>query len=568
MKWAELSEKSIPQELLEDMNLQKEACNRIIASKDELITEFTEELRRKDEEYVKALRRQATDIDLLLQRMQSQTKSLQSAYASEIAEIENAFVQERIENLENNRNEIEGLFEKRRGMEVAHLETRQQRIEDNHSELDAMRVQAQEDFNILKIRLETEIQGLEQQLEEMRAQYQLNTEKLDYNYKVLSERDQENTATINQHRKRIARLQDVLSNLMAKYHKTDKHYRQQNMDLTEEYKRITEQFKDLQNKFRHFEITDNKKYREMWDMNEQLVDELVQRVLQADKIITEDMLGWQWVPPDDRYFEQGGSGEGGAAGTGSGAAGEDADGAATLQQSQSRTEGVGGSSSPSQQGAAAAFESQASKETIKRVLQLIRDEAGFMVDDKVRTILEPLEADEQNLVQVDAILKILGVDRAETVEKLVSYFLKSGVQQEQLEGGADIDTMLIEPNDAIAALREFYEDHQQELSVLATSQKKENDKADAAREDKIRNDERLFWERMGNIIPDDTFRAWGALEREMQRYNKLLSERCDLIDETNALLHQNDELRALLGQYLNAGINDDLAVPPTDIIQM
>ena len=46
-----------------------------------------------------------------------------------------------------------------------------------------------------RIKLETDIQTLEQQLEEMRATYQLNTEKLEYNYRVLTERDMENSAT-------------------------------------------------------------------------------------------------------------------------------------------------------------------------------------------------------------------------------------------------------------------------------------------------------------------------------------------------------------------------------------
>ena len=39
-------------------------------------------------------------------------------------------------------------------------------------------------------------------------------------------------------------------------------------DLTEEYKRITEQFKDLQAKFQHFEVADTKRYRDVWQMNE------------------------------------------------------------------------------------------------------------------------------------------------------------------------------------------------------------------------------------------------------------------------------------------------------------
>ena len=48
-----------------------------------------------------------------------------------------------------------------------------------------------------------------------------------------------------------------------RYADTDRSHRDENMKLTLEYKRITEQFKDLQSKFRHFELVDTKKYREV-----------------------------------------------------------------------------------------------------------------------------------------------------------------------------------------------------------------------------------------------------------------------------------------------------------------
>ena len=63
-------------------------------------------------------------------------------------------------------------------------------------EIDDLLVKDAEEYNKLKIKLETDIQTLEQQLEEMRATYQLNTEKLEYNYRVLTERDNENTSTL------------------------------------------------------------------------------------------------------------------------------------------------------------------------------------------------------------------------------------------------------------------------------------------------------------------------------------------------------------------------------------
>lgn len=49
----------------------------------------------------------------------------------------------------------------------------------------------------------------------MRAAYQLNQEKLDYNYRVLLERDAENVATITQQKRKVSKQRDLLSSLMV-----------------------------------------------------------------------------------------------------------------------------------------------------------------------------------------------------------------------------------------------------------------------------------------------------------------------------------------------------------------
>lgn len=55
-----------------------------------------------------------------------------------------------------------------------------------------MQARDAEDYNKLKIKLETDVQVLEQQLELMRSTYLLNTEKLEYNYRVLTEKYAQN----------------------------------------------------------------------------------------------------------------------------------------------------------------------------------------------------------------------------------------------------------------------------------------------------------------------------------------------------------------------------------------
>ena len=58
--------------------------------------------------------------------------------------------------------------------------------------------------------LPTFMQILEQQLQQMRATYQLNQEKLEYNFQVLKKRDEENTITKSQQKRKITRYVSVV----------------------------------------------------------------------------------------------------------------------------------------------------------------------------------------------------------------------------------------------------------------------------------------------------------------------------------------------------------------------
>jgi len=53
-----------------------------------------------------------------------------------------------------------------------------------------------------------------------------------------------------------------------------------------------------------------------------------------------------------------------------------------------------------------------------------------------------------------------------------------------------------------------------------------------------------------------------------QKYHQLLSNRGSLIGEVGDLQTQNSELKALLNQYLSSKINEDLHVPPTQVIKL
>lgn len=92
-KWAHLFDIDVPQDLQAEIQEQQGLCQEILGSKDKLITHIRTELKQKDDEYVRTLKQQAEDIDLLLQYMCQQLENMQAAYRDELTESEAAFLQ-------------------------------------------------------------------------------------------------------------------------------------------------------------------------------------------------------------------------------------------------------------------------------------------------------------------------------------------------------------------------------------------------------------------------------------------------------------------------------------------
>lgn len=548
MKWNAVIAKEIPQELLAEMTAQREACKRVIDSKEKLRKEFLHELKFKDDEYVKALKTQSEDIHELLHRMSIQFIELRQKYEEELEEIETTFSHEREELRAANTAEIDALNEKRQRNERDYMEKLQERAEEHAKDLEQLKTQDSEDYNIVKINLQTEVQSLQQQLREMKATYLLNTQKLMYNYRVLTTRDDENTTLLAQHKKKIVKLKEQLSNLQAKYNKEDRRYRHANKELTDDYRRITEQYKELQNKFRHFQSADKRKFEEVWQMNRDIVVELAQKALTADKVVHAQQLGWEWFPPAEAALALTSSSDP--------TLGTDLDQGAPGVDDATRA-------APTVSGLGLAATSSDDPAT-RAMLDLLVNEGTFLVAESVRTAMAKnagMSHEEQRLMQIDSIFKALSVSSEEDVARLYN-FLKAGVDQAT---GCDV---MVHPNDCMARLTRFV--HEQQSLGRTVARTKAASAAMAATveaEERGRREQMAWWERMKGVISPKTLRVYKALLKAMQRYNHELQARAGLITDTDSLRSQNTELKALLHQYLNSQVNQELHIPPTQVMR-
>ena len=621
-KWDISLSKDAPQDLSDMLEEQKNSCDAVVDEKNKLINDLQMDLKSKDDRYVKDLRKQSEDVDIMLERMEEQIRSLKKAYREELDNIENAFYTERKELLDSQKEKWKVLTDSRQTKEVEYLDMREGRVNDFETQLQNLRVQDAEEYNMVKIKLETDVQILEQNLQQMKATYQLNQEKLEYNFQVLKKRDEENTITKSQQKRKITRLQDLLNNLKQKLKKQEKSYNDENQTLADDLKRISEQYKELQKKFRHFQATDNKKFNDIWKMNEEQIKELVSDVLSEDQIIFEQQLGMSWASPNLDFLDNVGPLSPGkhSSRTALEAASEiivgsnqtkDEDAALKresvsdvkkvkiVENYQSKEENLK-RESPSEEGTAVkkrvsiasepmtidsksmegflmqdstADTTKIASVQIKHMLELLCDESGFLVEEKLMKLLAPIEKNEQSLMKLDAIFNAIGVETEGDIYMLEQYLKKQQESNkvattETLVSTATQDSMknhtdFIHPNDVIKSLRKFVEDS----SEPYRESRRQSMKFGLGPVRDANHDED-YWRQLASVLDEKKEALWNAIIDGFEKYNHVLTERATLIHDTDALRQQNAELRMLLRQYLSSKVNQELEIPPTRVLQM
>jgi dynein regulatory complex protein 1 len=166
-------------------------------------------------------------------------------YLTELTEIDSAFKDERMKILGRNKEEINDLFSQHSEIEEQAQMNRARLEEDYQQQLEQLRTKDANDQAEQKRKLETEMQVLEQCMEDMKAVYKLNEEKLDFNLKVLKERKLVNEGTIKSLTLKQRRSRDTLSKAKKRFEDQSKEFKKKNIKLTEDYKEFTRKFKEL-----------------------------------------------------------------------------------------------------------------------------------------------------------------------------------------------------------------------------------------------------------------------------------------------------------------------------------
>lgn len=148
------------------------------------------------------------------------------------------------------------------------------RIDTNYKALEQQRRDDSEGYMQQKVQLEANIQQMQVTLQEMKVKYLLNTERLEYDFRVFQERDVDNEKLLYEQKQKMKKLQDTVTMLKNKHKSLEQKFKAENATLSEDYKRITQQYKDLQSKYQHFHSSDRKKYDDLFINNVQTAGQI------------------------------------------------------------------------------------------------------------------------------------------------------------------------------------------------------------------------------------------------------------------------------------------------------
>jgi dynein regulatry complex protein 1 len=116
---------------------------------------------------------------------------------------------------------------------------------------------------------------------------------------------------------------------------------------------------------------------------------------------------------------------------------------------------------------------------------------------------------------------------------------------------SDEDPLVIDNDDIVGVLKDFHRKREEksnnaELLGNPRMKKRSNFETEEQKKERIKREERIFWEKMTTVLDDRKLSTWKALDKALSKYYSLLVERQNLIEETGLLNQQNEELKTLL----------------------
>lgn len=319
--WSEMIEINDPMELNDRLLCQNERIQMLMQQKDEIIAELQTALDKANERYNIDQIKQEADIQCLIERIDEQIEVMKTIYLEHLELLHQSIDCQRQTFKQFHSNEWHNLYDKRNGHKNKNLNDMLDRNEEYFQEIASIQLQYEEMNRKTRIKLDRENDMVQLKLQHVKADIDLNTEQLNYNYYVLQKRATENIIVRNKQKSRLNKMRAGVTAMRKKIHESKETQRTEIEKKTRNVLNSYANIKDVENRICAFAQRDDSKvcrdifllqyfllffyqffsaeicyfvfiqFQHVWQLHESSANSKLESILMIDKILFEKHLG-------------------------------------------------------------------------------------------------------------------------------------------------------------------------------------------------------------------------------------------------------------------------------------
>jgi hypothetical protein len=283
--WREIMRRIKATELRKELDVLAQNLERTVDRKEALLQLLERDVDEADEQYQMALRSHLQNIDSLVELQAARLRAMDGQARSEITDLIAEFDEERARIQAAHARTMEELNQIVATMENDFNEQQAAAKQDFHSAKDEIKGKASEEYNILSIVLDSQIEQLGSQFEQLHARYLMETDTKTKSFKALTASDKEHAKTIKKQQRKLERKHQELAHWKTKMTNNIRECTERNKALRAEKDAIARHFQDLKARMNAFRAAEARRLTDLTTNARAAIKKLGEQVELAEGVL-------------------------------------------------------------------------------------------------------------------------------------------------------------------------------------------------------------------------------------------------------------------------------------------
>lgn len=296
--WRQLDEGKDPKELFDGLLFQEKRIRSLMEQKSVIIDELQVALRMANEQYYSDQTKQELDIECLIGRIDEQIEVMKEVYREHLELLHESIDAERVTFKQFHTLRWSETFDECEQVDLQRIKNDRVAQAEYDREEAQLRLQYEELNRDTCIKLDSDNDLLLRKVQKIKAETMLKAEQLDYNHYVLRKRAAENVFIRNRQKHRLSKLKQCLVMIQAKSNESKRSRTVEVDRLTREVMHLFVNCQEIRNKANLFTETNDKKFLNVWELNELDFMQKIDKVQLIDRVVHETHLSIEWKAYD------------------------------------------------------------------------------------------------------------------------------------------------------------------------------------------------------------------------------------------------------------------------------